>query len=98
MIGYLRVSTGDQADSGLGLEAQRAAITAEVTRRGWTLVDVFEDAGMSGKSLGKRPGMQAALSALDAGQAAALIVAKLDRATRSTVDAALLLERAGRRG
>lgn len=98
VVGYVRVSTVEQADSGLGLDAQRAAITAGCARRGWRLVEVFTDAGVSGKSLSGRPGMAAALSACDSGQASALMVSKLDRATRSVMDAAALLDRAAKRG
>ncbi len=36
-VAYLRVSTDEQAQSGAGLDAQRAAITAEAERRGWTI-------------------------------------------------------------
>jgi DNA invertase Pin-like site-specific DNA recombinase len=97
VIGYVRVSTDEQAESGLGLDAQRATIEAEVSRRGWTLVGIFEDAGWSAKNLA-RPGMTAALAALGSGDAGALVVAKLDRATRSTIDAATLLARAEREG
>ena len=56
VVGYIRVSTAEQADSGAGLEAQRAAIEAEAQRRGWTLLRMFEDAGASGKSMNGRPG------------------------------------------
>ena len=98
VIGYIRVSTEEQADSGLGLEAQRATITSECHRRGWELVAMYEDAGSSAKTIARRPGAVAALEALERGEAAALVVAKLDRATRSTVDAAQLLERAQRGG
>ena len=52
VVGYIRVSTDDQADSGAGLEAQRAAILAECARRGWTLTGIHEDAGASGKAFG----------------------------------------------
>jgi DNA invertase Pin-like site-specific DNA recombinase len=83
VVGYIRVSTAEQADSGAGLEAQRAAITAEAERRGWQLVHVFEDAGASGKSLSGRQGLQEALQAVEEGQAQALVVAKLDRLSRS---------------
>ena len=55
VVGYIRVSTAEQADSGAGLEAQRAAIEAEAVRRGWTLLRTFEDAGASGKSSTARP-------------------------------------------
>lgn len=78
VIGYVRVSTEEQGMSGAGLQAQRAAIRSECERRGWTLVAIAEDIGRSGKDL-KRPGVQAALEALGAGQASALVVAKLDR-------------------
>jgi DNA invertase Pin-like site-specific DNA recombinase len=98
VIGYVRVSTTEQADSGLGLAAQRATIEAECDRRGWTLLAVHEDAGASGKSITGRPALSEALDVLDNGQAAALVVAKLDRLSRSVHDAAGLLERAGRKG
>jgi len=97
VIAYTRVSTSEQADSGLGLEAQRTQIAAEAERKGWTVVEWIEDAGISAKSL-DRPGMARALELLDGGAAGALIVAKLDRATRSTMDAAVLLERCSREG
>src|SRR5215467_4612695 len=72
VVGYVRVSTAEQADSGAGLEAQRAAISAEAERRGWRLVQVYEDAGASGKSLNGRPGLQEALQAVETGEAEAL--------------------------
>jgi DNA invertase Pin-like site-specific DNA recombinase len=90
VIGYVRVSTEEQALSGAGLEAQRRAITAECKRRGWELVETLEDAGYSAKDM-KRPGVQEALRALEAGDAKALVVAKLDRVSRSMLDFAALM-------
>lgn len=96
VIGYLRVSTGEQADSGLGLDAQRACIQAEADRRGWTIVRWIEDAGVSGKSL-KRPGIQEALRLLEAPRRTrevdTLVVAKLDRLSRSVADFAAIVGR-----
>jgi DNA invertase Pin-like site-specific DNA recombinase len=85
VVAYARVSTEEQGLSGAGLEAQRAAILAECERRGWALVESFEDVGASGKDL-KRPGVQAALEVLSRGEASALVVAKLDRLSRSMLD------------
>src|SRR5438046_833544 len=93
VIGYIRVSTAEQADSGLGLEAQRQTIELEVARRGWTLVGSYEDAGLSGKRLAGRPGIEAALQAVENGTADALVVAKLDRLSRSMLDFCTLMVR-----
>ena len=95
VIGYARVSTEEQAVSGAGLAAQRAAIVAEAERRGWHLLDIIEDAGFSGGSL-DRPGIAAALDALRRRQADTLVVAKLDRLSRSMLDFAGLMDRASR--
>jgi len=95
VIGYVRVSTEEQANSGAGLKAQRAAILAEAERRGWQLVEVIEDAGYSGKDL-KRPGIIAALDALKHHKADTLVVAKLDRLSRSMLDFAALMDKATR--
>ncbi len=97
VCGYTRVSTQEQADSGLGIDAQRAAITAEAARRGWELLTIHEDAGLSGKSL-NRPGLADALAMVEGDAASAIIVAKLDRLSRSLVDFAGLMQRAQRRG
>jgi len=92
VVGYVRVSTDEQAASGLGLAAQRAAIEAECLRRSWTLVAIHEDA-LSGKNMG-RPGLTAALAAVESGAASAIVVAKLDRLSRSLSDFASLMARA----
>ena len=61
VVGYVRVSTIEQGDSGAGLEAQRLAIKAEVTKRGWKLAGIFEDV-MSGSTVNGRHGLQNALA------------------------------------
>ena len=93
VLAYVRVSTEEQADSRAGLEAQRAAIRAECERRGWEIVEVIEDAGFSAKDL-KRPGVRAALEELERGRADALVVAKLDRLSRSMLDFTAVMARA----
>src|SRR5829696_4466263 len=97
VIGYVRVSTDEQSSSGAGLEAQRRAILAECERRGWHLVEVTEDAGYSAKDL-KRPGVQEALRVLKAGEASALVVAKLDRLSRSMLDFTRVMAQAQKQG
>lgn len=84
VLGYVRVSTTEQGDSGAGVAAQRAAIQAEADRRGWA-VDWIEDAGYSARSM-KRPGISDALARLRRGEADTLVVAKMDRLSRSLVD------------
>jgi DNA invertase Pin-like site-specific DNA recombinase len=91
IVGYIRVSTREQGDSGLGLDAQRAAIEAEAARRGWVLEHVYSDVA-SGKDT-RRDGLSAALSACESGLVAGLVVAKVDRLSRSLVDFAGLLAR-----
>jgi DNA invertase Pin-like site-specific DNA recombinase len=97
-IGYVRVSTGRQAESGAGLAAQENAIRTECERRGWTLLRIASDPGASGASMRHRPGLLEALEDLDAGSADTLVVAKLDRLSRSLVDLSSLMERARGRG
>jgi DNA invertase Pin-like site-specific DNA recombinase len=96
-IGYVRVSTDEQADSRLGLEAQRAAIVAEAEKRGWRLVEIVEDAAVSGRDL-SRPGMAIVLRTLQSHRADTLVVAKLDRLGRSLLDVAGLIDQAARQG
>lgn len=96
-LGYLRVSTGGQVESGAGLDAQRAAITDRAARDGWDL-ELVADEGLSGKSVDGRPALTDALDRLDRGDADVLVAAKLDRVSRSVADFARLLERAQRNG
>jgi DNA invertase Pin-like site-specific DNA recombinase len=97
-IGYVRVSTAEQADSGAGLSAQETAIRTECERRGWTLLRIASDPGVSGATMTKRPGLSAALDDLDDGSADSLVVAKLDRLSRSLIDLNKVMERAKKHG
>ncbi len=88
---YIRVSTEEQRQSGLGLEAQTAATADECERRRWTY-EVFADMGASGKHV--NPELRRALDLLDAGQFDALMVAKLDRLARSVRHASSIIDAA----
>lgn len=96
-LGYCRVSTDEQGESGLGLDAQRAVIESEAERRGWDLAEVLTDVA-SGKSLRRRHQMKAALTRLASGDADVLIVAKLDRLSRSVSDFATILAQSQEQG
>src|SRR5271166_1065728 len=87
-IGYIRVSSEEQADSGLGLEAQRQRIAAFCQMKGLTLTEIFEDAGVTGgKPLASRAAGVRLLAAVRRTRAV-VVAAKLDRLFRSVADAA----------
>ena len=98
-IAYARVSTEDQADEGLVITAQIDAARAAIVERDWVLAGEIVDAGVSGAvPPDHRPALGPTLEALDAGNADALVVGRLDRVTRSLLAWAELVERSRRRG
>jgi DNA invertase Pin-like site-specific DNA recombinase len=88
--GYVRVSTTEQGDSGLGLEAQRRTVELEAERRGVRLGLVSEIA--SGSLLAGRPLLQELLAGLEGGDT--LIVAKLDRLARNARELLQIVDQA----
>ena len=100
IIGYVRVSTTEQADKGVSIEAQSEKLRAYAKLFDLDLVDIVVDAGQSAKSL-DRPGLQRVLASLKSKQADGILVVKLDRLTRSVGDLDALIqsyfsERAGK--
>jgi len=94
-IGYVRVSTNEQATDGVSLAAQKAKIAAWADLNGYDLGDIFEDAGISGTKE-DRPGLQAALSATKKGDALVVYsLSRLSRSTRHTIETAERLEDIG---
>ena len=93
VLGYVRVSTEDQAREGVSLDAQEARLRDYCRAREWALVGVIRDEGRSAKDL-KRPGLEQILEALPRKHRGwdALIVVKLDRLTRSVKDLGTLME------
>lgn len=97
VIGYLRVSTTGQAEHGVSLDAQRAKVEGYAALYGLELVAVLVDGGASASTL-DRPELARALSMLRTGEADALLVAKLDRLTRSVRDLGDLVDTCNREG
>lgn len=91
VVGYVRVSTDEQSRDGVSLEAQAERVRAYCGLYRLHLVCVISDAGESAKKL-DRPGLDRALAMLAAGEVAGLVVAKLDRLTRSVKDLGTLVE------
>lgn len=98
-VAYCRVSSDQQADSGLGLEAQRASIQRWADARSISVVAWTEDAGISGASeLEKRAGLMGAIAALREHKAGVLVVAKRDRLARDVILAAMAERLVAREG
>jgi DNA invertase Pin-like site-specific DNA recombinase len=94
---YTRVSTETQQESGLGLSSQLVTCERHAERLGADVVGTFTDA-VSGKAMTNRPELQNALALLASGGADVLIVAKLDRLSRSVRDLCDLLDLSQRQG
>lgn len=95
-LGYCRVSTGKQGESGLGLDSQRSQLLLEAEKRG-VEIEILVETG-SGSSISGRPVFRDALERLSRGEAAGLMAAKLDRFARSAADYYSLTERSEREG
>jgi site-specific DNA recombinase len=92
---YLRVSTDEQAESGLGLEAQLAACRAFAARNEWMVSIELEDSMSGGLKLEKRTVLLDAIAALKRGDV--LLVAKRDRLGRGDVLSTAMIEAAVKR-
>ena len=86
VAGYLRVSTEEQAQSGLGLGDQRGRIQGMAAAKGWPPPALYLDEGISGtKDPKDRPALAHLLADLRAGRVDAVIVLSLDRLTRKSL-------------
>ena len=93
VISYARVSTGAQAASGLGTEAQHRAIRAAAAERGWQIVDTYTDDAVSATiEPRQRPQLGAALARLNADEADIIAAARLGRFVRSMRNLQILLD------
>lgn len=94
LVGYLRVSTIEQAEHGFGLDMQEAAIHSATKKLGGRIVATYRDEGVSGtRDAADRPGLTDALALLRTGKADGLIVRDLDRLARAvSVQEAVLAE------
>lgn len=86
---YIRVSTLEQANEGYSIAAQREKLTAYCKAKGWSIYDIYIDAGFSGANL-NRPSLQRMLK--DLNKIDAILVYKLDRLSRRQKDTLYLIE------
>ena len=86
IVGYVRVSTATQAEDGLGLDVQKAALRTWSKANGHRLTSILSDEGISGaKELEDRPGLADALDMIRSGKAQGIVVPRLDRLARDLI-------------
>ncbi len=90
-IGYVRVSTDEQAREGISLDNQRAKIESYCSLHDLELIGIIEDAGKSGKDL-NREGIRSLLDRIKSHQIDAVVVYKLDRLSRRVKDTLTLMD------
>ncbi|MFH1117281.1 MAG: recombinase family protein [Pseudomonadota bacterium] len=91
-VGYIRVSTEEQSRGGISLEMQMTKIRQYCQLNDLTLVGIFGDPGISGKSIKARPGIQAVLHLVKGKRINAVVAYKLDRLARNTIETLNLAE------
>jgi len=96
-FGYTRVSTADQRENGVSLEAQQRRIAAWCVANDYELKELFVDAGISGKKTRNRPGLNDALAAVKkaGGTLVVYSLSRLARSTKDTINIGEQLEKAG---
>ena len=87
---YVRVSTDDQRDNGYSIDSQLRMIKEYCEKNDYSIIDVYNDAGHSGKDL-MRPEMQRLLADIKSKKIDKLIAIKVDRLTRNNYDGFWLL-------
>ena len=87
---YVRVSTDDQRDNGYSIDSQLRMIKEYCEKNYYLIVDVYNDAGHSGKDL-MRPEMQRLLKDIKSKKIDKLVAIKVDRLTRNNYDGFWLL-------
>lgn len=90
-IGYVRVSTEEQAREGISLDNQKAKIAAYCELNDLSLVEIIEDAGKSGKDL-NREGIQSLVDMIKGRRIDAIVVYKLDRLSRRVKDTLSIMD------
>ena len=90
-VGYVRVSTDEQAKEGVSLDMQEARIRAFCEAKDWQLLRLYRDEGVSGKNL-DRPSIQTLIHDLKSNGVDVVVILKLDRLTRSIRDLGNLIE------
>lgn len=91
---YARVSTQLQVNDGVSLDVQERQLQQAAELAGFTNIEIIREEGRSGKSISGRPALTEALKRLDAGDAQALFVTRIDRLARSTKDFLSIIDRA----
>ncbi len=87
---YVRVSTDDQRDNGYSIDSQLRMIKEYCEKNNYDIVDVYNDAGHSGKDL-MRPEMQRLLKDIKSHKIETIVAIKVDRLTRNNYDGFWLL-------
>jgi DNA invertase Pin-like site-specific DNA recombinase len=95
---YARVSTQLQVSDGVSLDVQERQLQQAAELAGFTEFELVREEGRSGKSISGRPALTSALKRLDAGDAKALFVTRIDRLARSTQDFLSVVDRANKNG
>jgi DNA invertase Pin-like site-specific DNA recombinase len=95
---YARVSTQLQVNDGVSLDVQERQLQQAAELAGFTDIELVREEGRSGKSISGRPALTETLKRLDAGEAQALFVTRIDRLARSTQDFLSIVDRANKNG
>lgn len=97
-VGYVRVSTTEQALEGISLDMQRAKVRSYADLEDMDLIEIVADEGISGCNIKGRPGIQRVLKMVEHREVQAVIVFKLDRLARNTIEALEVSELMDRKG